>query len=43
MIGSKKILKEKLGEKNIELVRSSAFNYDKDVYENKQSQMNFTF
>lgn len=43
MIGSKKILKEKLINKNIEQVRSFAFNYDKDVYENKQSQMNFNF
>ena len=43
MINSKKIIKDKLGVKDIEHIRSSAFNYDKDVYENKQSQMNFNF
>lgn len=44
MINSKKIIKNKFSVKDIEQIRSSAFNYGKDVYNNKQqSQISFTF
>ena len=45
MYFSKIKVKNKNNNRNIEYVRSTAFNYGKDVYEteNKQTEMSFTF